>query len=65
MSAPAWRKSSYSGGSSGQSDCVELARLPGAVGIRDSKNPEGGTLAVSAAELGRLLSTIKLGEQEL
>ncbi|MBC6458750.1 DUF397 domain-containing protein [Actinomadura sp. HBU206391] len=63
MSAPVWRKSSHSGGSQ-NTDCVELARLVGAVGIRDGKNPEGGMLAVSATDLGRLLSAIKLGELE-
>jgi len=43
MSSPhlVWRKSSFSGGNGGQ--CVELANL-GAV--RDSKNPDGPTLAV-------------------
>jgi hypothetical protein len=65
MSTPAWRKSSYSGGSSGQSDCVELAALPGRIGIRDSKNPDGGTLTVSAENLGRLVTRIKAGELEL
>ena len=36
-----WRKSSYSGT---QENCVEVAgNLPGAVAIRDSKNPHAGT----------------------
>lgn len=62
MSAPAWRKSSYSGGSEGTS-CVELARLGGAViGVRDSKNPEGGHLSLSPGTLGHLLTRIKSGE---
>ncbi|MER7169705.1 DUF397 domain-containing protein [Micromonospora sp. NPDC000207] len=38
-----WRKSSYSGGNGG--NCVEVAdNLPGVVGVRDSKDREGGTL---------------------
>ncbi|MFP8886255.1 MULTISPECIES: DUF397 domain-containing protein [Streptomyces] len=38
-----WRKSSYSGASNG--DCVEVADgLPGAVPVRDSKNPGGPAL---------------------
>nr|WP_285701123.1 DUF397 domain-containing protein [Actinomadura sp. NBRC 104412] len=38
--AKTWRRSSYSGGESG-STCVELARIGDAVGIRDSKDPNG------------------------
>ncbi|WP_031508003.1 DUF397 domain-containing protein [Streptomyces megasporus] len=38
-----WRKSSYSGASNG--DCVEVADgFPGAVPVRDSKNPDGPAL---------------------
>lgn len=36
----AWFKSSYSGGTDGES-CVELAVTPGTVHVRDSKNVEG------------------------
>jgi hypothetical protein len=37
-----WRTSSYSGGSG---NCVEVAgTLPGAVGVRDSKDPDGQAL---------------------
>jgi hypothetical protein len=36
-----WRKSSESG--SGE-DCVEVAFVPGTVGVRDTKNRTGGTL---------------------
>jgi Domain of unknown function (DUF397) len=43
-----WRKSTYSGGNGG--DCVEVARsLPRAIAIRDSKDPDGPKLVVSAA----------------
>lgn len=43
----AWRKSSYSGNTGG--DCVEVADgLPGAVPVRDSKNPTGPVLIVAA-----------------
>jgi hypothetical protein len=41
-----WRKSSYSG--SGDNDCVEVAFAASAVGVRDSKNTSGPTLAFSA-----------------
>lgn len=39
-----WRKSSYS---SDSANCVEVAELPGAVAVRDSKDPDGGVLLVS------------------
>ncbi|MFC4587164.1 DUF397 domain-containing protein [Sphaerisporangium corydalis] len=43
----AWCKSSYSGSSGG--DCVEVAVLPGGrVGVRDSKDPAGPALVVTA-----------------
>jgi Domain of unknown function (DUF397) len=38
-----WRKSSYSGGASG--NCTEVATVPGAVLVRDSKDPSGPVLA--------------------
>jgi hypothetical protein len=55
-----WRKSSYSGGASDET-CVEVAGLPGAVGIRDSKDPDGGRLAVSGEAFGVLVRKIKAG----
>ena len=42
----AWFKSSYSGGTDGES-CVELAVTPGTVHVRDSKNIEGPRLALN------------------
>lgn len=39
-----WRTSSYSGDNGG--DCVQVAAVPGAIALRDSKNPEGGALIV-------------------
>lgn len=43
VSAPVWRKSTYSGGASG--NCLETAAVPGAVLVRDSQNPDGPRLA--------------------
>ncbi|MFJ7148437.1 DUF397 domain-containing protein [Streptomyces sp. NPDC100445] len=42
---PAWFKSSYSG--SEGDNCVEVADCPEAVRVRDSKDKEGGQLALS------------------
>jgi uncharacterized protein DUF397 len=39
-----WRKSSYSGGSG---ECVEIGWPAEAVAVRDSKDPDGPTLAFS------------------
>lgn len=39
-----WRKSSYSG-ASGNTNCVEVAWVAARVGVRDSKNDAGPTLA--------------------
>jgi uncharacterized protein DUF397 len=55
-----WRKSSHSGGTSEQLECVEVAGLSaGFIGIRDSKNPAGPHLAIPAESFGRLLRHIK------
>lgn len=40
----AWFKSSYSGGTDGES-CIELAITPGTIHVRDSKNTAGPRLA--------------------
>ncbi|MFD0857056.1 DUF397 domain-containing protein [Actinomadura adrarensis] len=56
-----WRKSSHSG--SGNADCVEVAtNLPGIVGVRDSKDPEGLHLGFSHADWRALTARIKRGE---
>ncbi|MFE7856855.1 DUF397 domain-containing protein [Streptomyces sp. NPDC057403] len=40
-----WFTSSHS--SSGDGDCVEVALTPGAIHVRDSKDRQGGRLALS------------------
>lgn len=40
-----WRKSSRSGGGE---ECVEVARLDAKIAVRDSKNPDGPKLVLSA-----------------
>ncbi|WP_433228673.1 DUF397 domain-containing protein [Actinomadura formosensis] len=59
-----WRKSSRSGGSA-TSDCVELARFPRAVGVRDGKDPDGANFALSAACFRGLVVDIKRGAHDL
>jgi hypothetical protein len=59
-----WRKSSFSGGGGeGGGDCVELAPLiDGSVAVRDSKNPRGGILTFTRAEMRAWISACKAGE---
>ncbi|MGC4891437.1 DUF397 domain-containing protein [Micromonospora sp. DT227] len=48
MTGASWRKSTRSGSNGG--NCVEVAdNLPGVVGVRDSKDPTGPTLAFEPA----------------
>lgn len=54
-----WRKSSRSGPNGGQ--CVEVAHLHGAVGVRDSKDPAGGHLLVSADTWGAFAALVRGG----
>lgn len=45
---PTWFKSSHSGTEGG--DCVEVAEVPGAVRVRDSKDPSRAGLAIPAGQ---------------
>ncbi|TDC53014.1 DUF397 domain-containing protein [Actinomadura sp. KC345] len=49
LSNATWRKASHSGENGG--NCVELAGLPGAVAVRDSKDPGGPVLLLTRAAL--------------
>lgn len=55
-----WRKSTHSGGADDE-HCVELGRLePGAgIGVRDSKDPDGGHLALSLVQFADLIEQAK------
>ena len=53
-----WRKSSRSA-NSGQADCVELARLTRAIGMRDSKAPAAGHLDLSPTAFAELIARVK------
>jgi Domain of unknown function (DUF397) len=55
-----WRKASYSGTNGG--GCVEVARnLPGVVAVRDSKDPNGPALILSADQWAGLIARIRSG----
>lgn len=58
-----WRKSSYTGQEGGT--CVELAALPPAVGVRDSKDPDGPILQFPTNVMTELFSQIKTGHLDL
>lgn len=55
-----WRKSSRSNGNGGN-NCVEVAVVVSAVGVRDSKNPDGPVLRFSPAAWESFVSDTKLG----
>jgi hypothetical protein len=61
MNAPLWGKSSHSGVDS-QTDCVELARLPGGVGVRDSKYRDAGHLSFSRTVFAGVVACVKKSE---
>ncbi|PKK12101.1 DUF397 domain-containing protein [Thermomonospora sp. CIF 1] len=55
-----WRKSSHSGtNNGGMSDCVEVASLPGAIAVRDSKNPHAEHLTLTPGVFADLLARLK------
>lgn len=53
-----WRKSSRSG-TSGQSNCVEVASIAGNIGVRDSKLPDGPKLVFSLESFRALVAELK------
>lgn len=58
-----WRRSSRSG-TSGQSNCVEVARLSGGIGIRDSRSTAGPRFTLSADAFRRLAADIRRGTHD-
>ncbi|MFI0784843.1 DUF397 domain-containing protein [Streptomyces lydicus] len=56
-----WRKSSYSNGQG--AECVEVADgLPGAVPVRDSKNPHGPALSFPSQSWASFITAVKSSE---
>lgn len=60
--AAKWRKSSRS---NSEQACVEIAATTSAIGVRDSKNPNGGHLVLDRAVFADLLSHAKAGDLDL
>ncbi|GAA0237275.1 hypothetical protein GCM10009527_037310 [Actinomadura nitritigenes] len=52
-----WRKSSHSDETGGQ--CVEVAALPRAIAIRDSKSPAAGRLELPRHSFAALLAHLR------
>ena len=64
LTSARWRKSSYSGTTGG--NCVEVAQnLPGAVAVRDSKDPDGPKVAFGPDEWLAFTAGVKAGEFDL
>jgi len=57
-----WRKSSYSDGAG--NNCIEAATFPTAVGVRDSKTPEGEALVFPIASWAAFVNAAGVGEFE-
>jgi len=57
---PTWRKSTRS--QPNNANCVEVATLGGKIAIRDSKDPSGPVLIVSADAFAALIEGIRAGE---
>ncbi|GAA2782479.1 DUF397 domain-containing protein [Saccharopolyspora taberi] len=56
LSDAKWFKSSYS---PTQDECVEIALGPDVVGVRDTKDRDGGTLVFDGAAWSRFLNHLK------
>ncbi len=63
MNITPWKKSSRSGGDSGQ--CVEVRRYEGTIQIRDSKDPGGPVLTFSPEQWAEFVAAAAGGEFDL
>jgi hypothetical protein len=57
-----WRKARSSGHNGG---CVEVANLPGAIAVRDSRHPEGGAHVVGRAAFAEFIADVKAGRYNI
>ncbi|MEV0660059.1 DUF397 domain-containing protein [Actinomadura luteofluorescens] len=62
---PVWRRSSRSGSDPAKQNCVEVAQLPGTIGVRDSKTPEAPHLLFDVADWRMFADRVKRGEHDL
>lgn len=62
LSRVTWRKASYSSSNGGA--CVEVAEIPAAVAVRDSKDPDGPKLAFTATEWKAFVRRAKSGRYD-
>ena len=63
LSGAVWHKSTRS---SANGDCVEVAdNLPDVVAVRDSKDPDGGTLQFTRSEWAAFIAGAKSGEFDI
>jgi hypothetical protein len=53
-----WRTSSFSAGG----NCVTVAEYGELIAVRDSKDPEGGTLFFTRSEMATFVAGVKAGE---
>jgi hypothetical protein len=58
ITGAAWRKSSYSGGASG--NCVEVAAADRTVAVRDSQDPKGPVLAFGPSDWQRFAARVRV-----
>lgn len=58
-----WRKASHSSSNGGA--CVEVAGIPAAVAVRDSKDPDGPQLAFTASEWKTFVRRAKSGRYDV
>ncbi|RCG30809.1 DUF397 domain-containing protein [Sphaerisporangium album] len=57
MDLVTWRKSSYSSANGGE--CIEVAKVPNGIAVRDSKDPARGHLMVSAEAFNAFLAAVR------